>query len=293
MSQFTKPAESAEQLLARLEARGLQVPDRSAALAYLTYVGGYRLKGFWFHLTDPGTKKFRSPTTFDEIAQRYEFDRQLRKLTFDEIGRIEVAARCSISNHLSQKHGPHWFIKPGIFLPNKDMSFGAMVKTIEDSVRRSKAVFITHYKERYDDPYLPPSWGMTECATFGFWSRTYQMIRDLNERKAISMKYRVDQPEVFESWLHSLAYLRNMTCHHSRLLGAKLVFPPSGYKKRAISFSDSHSFYARAAVISYLVKETGMPTTWKSDLRDLFSRFPAVKSSEIGFAQGWETKGGW
>ncbi len=168
-----------------------------------------------------------------------------------------------------------------------------MVKTIEDSVKRSKAPFIAYYKEHYDDPYLPPSWGVTECASFGFWSRTYQMIRDINERKAISMKYRVGQSEVFESWLHSLTYLRNMTCHHSRLLGAKLVFPPASYKKQGISFADSHSFYARATVINYLVKETGMPTTWKIDLRDLFLRFPAVRPGEIGFAPGWETKGGW
>src|SRR5690606_30909939 len=144
-------------------------------------------------------------------------------------------------------------------------------------VKRSKAPFIAHYKNRYEDPYLPPSWGVTECATFGFWSRTYQVIRDLNERKAISMKYRVDQPEVFESWLHCLAYLRNMIAHHSRLLGAKLVISPSSYKKHGIKFSDPHSFYAHATVINFLVRETGMPTTWKIDLGELFLRFPAVR----------------
>ena len=55
---FTKPTESARQLLDRLKARGLVVADEDTALSYLEYVGRYRLKGFWYHLMDPTTKRF-------------------------------------------------------------------------------------------------------------------------------------------------------------------------------------------------------------------------------------------
>lgn len=293
VGKFKKPAESADQLLDRLIARGLLVSDRSAALAYLRYVGGYRLKGFWFQLTDPVSKQFRASTAFEDIVQRYEFDRQLRNLTFDEIGRIEIAIRCAISDRLSHQYGPHWFIKPEIFVQRADFGFGSMVKIIEDSVMRSKAPFIVHYRQRYDDPCLPPSWGVTECVSFGFWSRTYKILRDHNERKSISMKFDVEEPVVFESWLHSLSYLRNMICHHARLLGAKFVIAPSRYAKRNIRFSDPQSFHAHATIMNFLMKRTGMPSDWKADLHALFSRFPTVNPRDIGFIQGWQTKGGW
>jgi len=293
VTRFNKPAESPEQLLVRLEARGLAIADRAVALAYLKYVGGYRLKGFWAHLTDPATKQFRAPTHFDEIVQRYEFDRRLRALTFDEVGRIEVAVRSSISNRLSLSYGPHWFIQPGLFRRSQEFSFGNMVKTIEDAVKRSRSPFINHYMVAYEEPCLPPSWGVSECVTFGFWSRTYQLLRDVDERKAISMKFQVDNHQVFESWLHSLVYLRNVICHHGRMLGAKFVIYPQQYKKYGVTFSDPHTFFAPATVISFLLRATGMGSGWKQELRKLFARHPAVAPAEIGFGSNWEAQSGW
>ena len=57
---FTKQASTPEQLLQKLQDQGLVVPEagQSQALAYLRYVGGYRLKGYWFHVVHPVTKRF-------------------------------------------------------------------------------------------------------------------------------------------------------------------------------------------------------------------------------------------
>lgn len=294
VNEFKKPSETPEQLLTRLEERGLKVPDRSAALACLRFVGGYRLKGFWFHLIDRRTKTFPLGTTFDNIFQRYEFDRQLRKMTFDEVGRIEIALRCAISNHLSLKHGPHWFLEHKVFRRTKEWSFAAMVRTIDEAVARTKvSPFIEDYLDRYDVPCLPPSWAISECVTFGFWSRTYQIIKDADERKAISMKFSVENTEVFESWLHCLIYVRNMTSHHVRILRGSLVISPQKYKKRGVEFSNPNSFFAAATVVNYLLKNTGMPITWKQDLKNLFLRFPTIDPSEIGFPGNWELSKGW
>ena len=73
---FTKQAASPEQLLAKWT---------SQALAYLRYVGAYRLKGYWFHLVDPTTKRFPAGYTFARIAERCEFDRELRAATIEAI----------------------------------------------------------------------------------------------------------------------------------------------------------------------------------------------------------------
>ncbi len=93
MSHYSKLAQTPEQLVDKLIGRGLAVPDRARALAYIQHVGAYRLKGYWFHLLSPTTKIFPAGLTFDAIAERYEFDRRLRSLSFDAIERIEVAVR--------------------------------------------------------------------------------------------------------------------------------------------------------------------------------------------------------
>lgn len=59
LATFSKKAETPTALVAKLIAQGLTIPDKALALQYITYVGHYRLKGYWFHLTDPATKKFK------------------------------------------------------------------------------------------------------------------------------------------------------------------------------------------------------------------------------------------
>ncbi|MGE4370812.1 MAG: Abi family protein, partial [Burkholderiaceae bacterium] len=136
---FTKLAASPEQLLAKWKSQGLTLSDAEMpqALAYLRYVGAYRLKGYWFHLVDPTTKRFPAGYTFARIAERCEFDRELRAATIEAIDRLEVAVRCVMGNYLSLKHSPHWFLNPAIFKPTREWGIGQLIRKIEDEVRRA------------------------------------------------------------------------------------------------------------------------------------------------------------
>ena len=91
---FSKPAQTPERLLAKLQAQGLVVPagEEAQAVAYLRYVGAYRLKGYWFHLVAPATKAFPAGWTFQMLADRYELDRELRAATIADavLGRVDV-----------------------------------------------------------------------------------------------------------------------------------------------------------------------------------------------------------
>jgi len=104
LATFAKKAKAPQALLDKLIAQNLVVPDSALALRYITYVGHYRLKGYWFHLTDPATKQFKPGTTFEVIKTRYEFDREIRALILEAVERLEVAVRNTICNHLSLKH---------------------------------------------------------------------------------------------------------------------------------------------------------------------------------------------
>lgn len=150
-----------------------------------------------------------------------------------------------------------------------------------------------HYFSKHDDPYLPPSWSISECVSFGLWSRTYEILRDTNDKKAIAMKFNIDQPNVFASWIHAITVLRNVVAHHGQLLGNTQNVSPCEYKRLGIIFKDNKQFFALATVIQYMLTQTSLPNRWKADLKAIFDKYPTVKILEVGFPQNWESQPGW
>ena len=293
---FDKQASTPEQLLEKLRGQGLVVPaeEEAQALAYLRYVGGYRLKGYWFHLVDPQTKRFPAGWTFARIAERCEFDRKLRAATIEAVDRLEVAVRSVMGHYLSLKHSPHWFLNTAIFKPTRDSGIGQLIRKIEDEVRRAdRKRFVKHYFTHHDEPYLPPSWSISECVSFGLWSRTYAILRDPNDKKAICKRFGVDQSEVFQSWIHTLTVVRNIAAHHGQLLRVQLGVSPANYRAAGIHFSDQKSFFAAATVIHYLLGRTGLPHRWEEDLVQIFARYPNVDIADLGFPVNWQSLPGW
>lgn len=291
---FNKPASTPEQLLQKLKDCGLTVANDAEALAYLRGVGAYRLKGYWHQVQDPGTKRFPAGYEFEDIRQCCELDREVRAATIEAVDRLEVAIRSVIANHLSLTHSPHWFLDSSIFKPTEQWGIGKMVRKVEDEVGRAKGkAFIKHYFRQHDDPYLPPSWAISECVSFGMWSRTFAILRDPNDKKTIAKRFGVDNPEVFQSWIHALTVLRNLAAHHGQMLNVQLGVSPKNYKKAGLSFSPSNSFFAMATVIHYLLTKTDLPHRWKPVLKASFVAYPKVNISQLGFPQGWESFPGW
>lgn len=291
---FTKPASTPEQLLQKLKIRGLIVANDAEALAYLRGVGAYRLKGYWHHAQDPLTKQFKPGYEFEDIRQRCELDRELRAAAIEAIDRLEVAIRSAIANHLSLTHSPHWFLDHRIFKPTQHWGIGNLIRKIETEVQQAKdKPFVKHYFGSHDDPYLPPSWAVSECVSFGLWSRTFAILRNPNDKKAIAKRFGVDQPEVFGSWIHALTVLRNLAAHHGQLLSVQFGVAPQGYKKAGITFAQPKSFFSMATVVQYLLLQTGLPQRWKTDLLAAFAANPRVSPAELGFPQGWDKTQGW
>lgn len=290
LATFAKTAETPNVLLAKLIAQNLTVPDQALALHYLTYVGHYRLKGYWFHLIDPATNKFKPGMAFDTIKSRYEFDREIRALILEAIERLEVAIRNTICNFLSLKYTPHWYLEGSLFKPVRKFGMGQMLSKIEHEVGRShEKKFIAAYYAAYDEPYLPPSWAMSECVTLGMWSRTYQILRDPNDKKSISAKFGISKVEVFENWMHVLTVLRNMSAHHDRFLNNKLRVRPTNHIAKGIKFTDNGSVYAALTVIHLLLDTINFNTTFRQRIIDLQATYGIGMLQELGFPHNWPT----
>lgn len=292
---FAKKSQTPTYILAKLKQRNLTVASDQVALAYLQHVGGFRLKGYYHHLTDPATKMFANGTTFDDIVQRYEFDCELRSITFRAITRLEVSLRSIMTNQLSMRYGTHWFFDHANFNSSINWSLDKTILKIEDAVVDAfKQPYIQHYYTSTNAPPLPPSWAISECMTFGTWSTVYKHIKDQVVRKAISMRFGIDKTDVFESWLHTMTFLRNVVAHHDRLLNKYISVSPLEYRKMKVDFSgNSQTMFACATVMNILLMQSGLPQTWKSDLAALFAKYPGINIAEIGFPANWASQPGW
>lgn len=63
-----------------------------------------------------------------------------------------------ISNTFSAHHSPHWFLTPEVFRPTREHGLGTIRRKIEEEGDRAREyTFIVHYRESYDEPYLPPN----------------------------------------------------------------------------------------------------------------------------------------
>lgn len=312
---FDKPHREAIELLRKLEERGMTV-DQVSALPYVVQVGGYRMKGYWYQWQDPASKKFREPVHFDQVIERYEFDRLLRRITGDALERIELMVRATISNVMSKHEGAHWFMKDELFTistdkrargevaPNPDArpsNAPRKLKSLHERVaeevsRMKRKPFIEHYQAKYREPALPPSWAISECLSFGSWSTAYPTLKELEYRKEISRRFKVENPDVFASWLHAFSVMRNTVFHHGRLLGALTGVTPKGYHRRDLRFEhhEARTFFASATVINYVCESIKRGPHWKTDLEDLFAKYPAIPIQQaLGFPADWTRRPGW
>jgi abortive infection bacteriophage resistance protein len=293
---YNKPALSPADHLQKLKDQGLIVSDDTEAQKYLTFVGHYRLKGYWFQLQHAGTKAFLANASFDDIRNRYECDREIRALILESVERLEVAIRSTICNFLSLKYSPHWHLKFDIFShnPKSDFTIGKMLSKIESEVARSNnKVFISSYLGKYKEPYLPPSWAVGECLTMGIWSKIYSILKETPDKRAIAAKFGIPEVDVFESWLHALTVLRNMAAHHDRFIANTLRVAPKNHVNKNIIFSNNRSVFAALTMIHVLLEATGFNGTFKQRIEGLEMKYGTGMFQILGFPQNWKTTPGW
>jgi abortive infection bacteriophage resistance protein len=296
---FTKPAKSAEDLVTLLSQRGLVVPDPKKARFYLEYIGYYRLGAYFrtFQIKDDPTHTFNPGTTFDEVLNLYIFDRELRLLVMDAIERIEVSVRCVISNAMCMENGPHWYTDAVHFVPYFDhadflesIRAGTGFRAMSNSPRRTP--FLNHYYRKYSTPELPPSWMVIEVMSIGTWSKVFSSLARADDQKRISRRFSI-VPGVFESWLHSLTYLRNVCAHHQLLWCRTFIIHPSTLEIRGAYLRVTNTFYAQAVLIQRLLEIISPNSGWASRLLALFRRNAQVDITAMGFPRDWEKDRFW
>lgn len=294
---FSKPPLRIAEQLELLKARGLIVPDDDAARFYLGEINYYRLAAYWLPFeADHASHQFQPGTTFDQVLSLYRFDRELRILLMDSIERIEVAVRTRWAYELAHQHGSHAHMDPSIA---KSFSrWTANMVALQAEVERSRETFITHYRETYGSPELPPLWAVCEVMSLGLLSRWYSQLGPMATRRAIAGHFGMDQQH-FEGVLEHLTYLRNLCAHHSRVWNRRLTktlplpkHKPPGLRSQ-MSVADPRALYNTLVLLLYLMDRISPGHHWRSKLLDLLAHYPVASVAHMGFPSDFRSKPIW
>ena len=290
---FTKPALTIDDQIALLARRGMSIPDRARAAHYLRHISYYRLRAYWLPFEAPvpadGDHGFPPGVSFEDALSLYVFDRQLRLLVMDAIERVEVSFRASWAHSLAIKYGAHGYADDDLYA-RADHHDRALANLTEE-IERSRDTFIAHYRDKYDEPDLPPVWMASEIMSLGVLSKWIGNLKHRADRNSIAKPYGLDQI-VLVSMAHHLTYVRNICAHHGRLwnkqftVTMKLPNYPSSLKS-AMNPASVRRIYNTLAALGYLLNVVAPCSDWRKRLIGLVEHRRLADLEAMGFPADW------
>lgn len=295
---YTKQPISISDQIERLKALGLHFADEQFAAKILSEVSYFRFVAYLRPLeADKDTHQMKSTATFERGVAMYKFDNELRMILFSAIQKLEIALRTKIIQQFSIMHGAFWFMDMG--LADSEKKFLENLNSLEREVSRSKEDFIKEHFLKYDRPEIPPAWKTLELATFCTLSKLYYNFSDKKAKKKVAREFNLPNHEVLESWMRSVAALRNYCAHHSRLWNRYLnATPMLSVRLRGawiddMEHIDSNRLYAVLCVIAYWLDSMGYKQEFVNSMLHLFAKYPSIDVRAMGFPDGWKSEPLW
>ena len=294
MANYTDKPLSFQQQIELLKSNGLSFADESKSLHTLQQISYFRLKSYLMPLmSDKVLHTFKSGATFEQAYTLYKFDSRLRKLIAGELEKIEVSIRTQMAYTLSDEVDIYWFANDANFVSTT--KHAGLIASLQSELDRTDDDQILLFKHKYDDAF-PPAWMTMEVTSFGTLSMLYKLLKPSLTKRKIANYYGVSD-SVFESWLHSIVYVRNICAHHSRLWNKTLRIRPLFPRKVNGTFISapvrSDRLYYVLCVIQYLLLKVNPDTTFPARLKALFAEFPDADISAMGFPLDWDKESRW
>ena len=298
-----------------LKDKGLVIGDEVLAVKWLNHVSYFRFKNFSYTFKDYNglNGNYIPGTTFEHVIDLYQFDRKLKVIVFAAIENIEVAVKTIISNTMSCKNGPHWYIEEKHFLDRKvksqtrSISFAPenaiyfdhneFLAKLENDCKNPNEIFLQHYVKNYT-PIYPPSWMLMDLMTFGTLSLLFENLQPSEEKTTICESFGLTKAQLV-SWLHAFAYIRNRCVHHSRLVYDRVKFAPALPVKTSRKFLIENdlvrhnSIYACLCCIQFILNTCNSSSDFKSQLKELINSYPHTNYDLLGFTPNWKTENLW
>jgi abortive infection bacteriophage resistance protein len=306
---MNKPAYTISDQLALLKQRGMLFRDTEKAHSLLKNINYYRLKGYWWDMqSDTVLHSFQPKVYFEDVIERYNFDRKLRLILFGAIEQIEIAVRTKLIYHMSLAYGGLWYLDPTLF-NSATKNINGVLKTahfcvLEELTKefdRSQEVFVKEHQRRYSGKPAD-AWIILEVASMGTLSKLYKNLKiNLPERGLIANEMGINSPHVFSGWLESIAYIRNIIAHHSILWSRTMVKRPSLRLNNPVGVWFSQPLkqgqldkpFSTISCMLYLCNFLNHSHDVKQQIIDLIHAYSNVPVYKYGFFNQWQNEPLW
>ena len=301
--EYHKQPLTLDQQVRKLKERGLVFDDESLAKAYLFNISYYRLRAYTYSFQDNSEGSdhcfLRSNLLFKDFIDLYCFERRLRSLIFNAIEKIEVAVRTKIVQvYAESTHDSHWFYDDSLYRYPIDGLLGH----IEADVERSNEDFIKHYRSKYHNPPMPPSWMALEVVSFATLSRLFQALKSDNRKQYITHQFGLKKVGILENWLHAISNLRNCCAHHSRVWNRRfmvnVILPYNTFypfmDRTTIQTMRTNKLFALLSCMAYILTIISPDSDFKRHLRELLeSDCRLLDLKDMGFPDNWQSLPVW
>lgn len=293
---YNKDPLTYDEQIALLNERGMIIEDLNLAKFSLEQISYYRLSAYWYPLLEDTIKhRFSKNSKFETALVYYRFDKDLRKLVFSEIEKIEIAFRAKMIYNLSHKNDKYWHIDIDNFDNDNESLFYATKGKMDSEFYRSKADFANNFRKKYKGN--PPSWIQFETLSFGTISKLYKILNKSNKRE-ISNYYHLHE-KVLEEWLENLVIIRNICAHHDRLwnryfrYGNLFNTKEGKFPKLEINEKQKTKVYFRLAIIRHFLFFVNPSSSYSNNLLSLLESYPQIDSKIMGFPDNWKDLDFW
>ena len=209
------PATTFEEQLNKMENRGLAIDDSNFAIAKLRDLNYYRLRGYWLTLEDDGS--FIKGTSFSDIWEIYQLDRELRRWLWQAMAPIEIKLRTQFAYEFAHRCGPDAYLDSANYhLQDRFDKALANYERERDRAYSQGVPYVVHNMDKYGKL---PVWAAVEIMSFGTLSMFYGNL-DL----AIGLD---EDGEIQQAAVEELRHLDRAAAHevecHMRLLFAQMA----------------------------------------------------------------------
>jgi len=279
-----QPSMTIKEQINNLQEIGLIIKDEEYAEKILNDISYFRLiKAYSLNLKVKNGN-YSNSVTFEHLVELYLFNANFRQILFPEIEKIEINIRCRISNYFAETYGVLGYKDSNNFENATYHSY--FVRDIQDEIRRnSNAPFVKNFRENYVGGDLP-MYALIEVFSFGTLSKFFKNMKNA-DKKAIAATFGVGYT-YFESWIESIAYVRNICAHYGRLYNAKLSKTPILYKEYTQAGVGNNRIFGLLLCIRILLKKDPHWNMYVDDIAMLLDKYENIDMKAMGFPENWE-----
>jgi abortive infection bacteriophage resistance protein len=188
-------------------------------------------------------------------------------------------------------------LRPELFVDHSTRwSYGGSHRQLEQEFAESREPFMVHLREKYAEP-LPPVWAAVEIMTLGQLSKWYANLSHRYDRNGIARALDFDDSHLV-SFLHHLAFIRNLCAHHNRVWNRYFAFSLKLPTHRPVALRGSlnpdapKKLYNTLAILAYFLDTISPGHHWKSRLEALLQDH-AISTADMGFPPDWHDRAIW